>query len=212
MLRPREEVLNPDTVASFNGKTVVNEHPEGDAVHVDNEDELNCGHIQDIRQGPDLPPSDDMPEGAVTLMGDVHIKDPVLIDKVWPPGNPESGVRDISCGYSLKLKRLADGTLVMTHIRGNHVAVFEHQDFIAGSGTVAAGMALGIAASNVNINTTYNQQGSNGVNTPGGNYQQGAICDALLREPSTCIARTARPPQAASSICARCSMVRFRTA
>jgi len=127
-----DEVLHPDTIASFNGKTVVNEHPEGDAVHIENEAEVNCGHIQDVKRGPDLPASGDDPT-AVTLMGDLHIKDSELADKIWPgfldaqPGDapPENGVRDISCGYSLKLKRLSDGTLAMTHIRGNHVAVVE---------------------------------------------------------------------------------------
>jgi hypothetical protein len=123
--RPKEEVLNPDTMASFEGKTVVNEHPDGDAVYIDNDGELNCGHIQGVHRGPDLPPSEDLPEGAVTLQGDLHVKDPELVEKIWPAGDPENGVRDISCGYSLRLKRLADGTLVMTHIRGNHVAVVE---------------------------------------------------------------------------------------
>jgi hypothetical protein len=123
--RPPDEVLHPDTIASFEGKTVVNEHPQGDAVYIDNDGELTCGHIQSVGRGVDLPPSEEMPDGAVTLKGDLHIKDPELVEKIWPSGDPESGVRDISCGYSLRLKRLGNGTLVMTHIRGNHVAVVE---------------------------------------------------------------------------------------
>jgi hypothetical protein len=125
VLRPKEEVLHPDTIASFNGKTVVNEHPEKDVVYIDNEGELNCGHAQDIKRGEDLPPTEELPEGAVTLAADLHIKDPELVEKIYPKDDPASGVRDISCGYSLKLKRLADGTLVMYCIRGNHIAVVE---------------------------------------------------------------------------------------
>jgi hypothetical protein len=118
--RPKEEVLHPDTIASFNGKTVVDEHPDGSVVIVENEGELNCGHIQDVGEGE---PVDIDGKKEVTLKGDLHIKDPTLIEKVYPPGDPESGIRDVSCGYALMLKRLADGTLVMYHIRGNHVAV-----------------------------------------------------------------------------------------
>jgi hypothetical protein len=40
---------------------------------------------------------------------------------------------------------------------------------------------LGIATSNVLINSTYNSQGSGGVNTGGGTFLQGSICDALLQ-------------------------------
>src|SRR5215469_13865464 len=69
--RPKDEVLHPETIKSFEGKTVVNEHPDGNVVHTDNDGELNCGHIQDVRQGPDQ-------DGHVTLIGDMHIKDPDL--------------------------------------------------------------------------------------------------------------------------------------
>ena len=58
-----------------------------------------------------------MANGETPLLADMHIKNDVLIDKV------DGGVRDISCGYTYKLKRLADGALVQSHIRINHVAV-----------------------------------------------------------------------------------------
>ena len=118
--RPKDEVLHPDTIASFNGKTVVDEHPDGAVVLAENEEELHCGHVQDVKEGPSV--TIDGKE-EVTLQADLHIKIPELIEKIYPEGDPESGVRDVSCGYALKLKRLADGTLVMYHIRGNHVAV-----------------------------------------------------------------------------------------
>ncbi len=119
--RPREEVLHPDTVSSFEAKTVVDTHPanEGNVVTIENERYLNCGHIQNVRQGPDQ-------DGEVTLIGNIVIKDPALKEKVFPIINEDAEpVRDVSCGYTLKLKRLKDGTLVMYHLRGNHVAVVE---------------------------------------------------------------------------------------
>jgi hypothetical protein len=87
-------------------------------VTVDNEKRVNCGHVQNVKQGPDF-------DGQVTLQADFVIKDADLIEKIRPKGDPESGVRDVSCGYTLKLRRRQDGTLEMYDIRGNHVAVVE---------------------------------------------------------------------------------------
>lgn len=123
--RPRDEVLHRDTIASFEGKTVVDEHPtnDGAVVHVDNERELHCGHIQNVKEGPPIRVDG---HEEFTLQGDLIIKNPELIEKIRPEEDPESGrVRDVSCGYTLKLKRLGNGTLVMYDIRGNHVAVVE---------------------------------------------------------------------------------------
>src|SRR6185312_571443 len=77
--RPRAEVIDKDTIASFEGKTVVDTHPttEGNVVDIENERYLNCGHIQNIRQGPDQ-------DGEVTLIGNIIIKDPALKEKVFP--------------------------------------------------------------------------------------------------------------------------------
>jgi hypothetical protein len=111
--RPKNEVLDPLTIKSFEGCTVVDEHPDSSVVHIDNDQELSCGHIEKVRRGPDH-------GGEVTLIGDLHIKNPELKKKVM-----EDGVRDISCGYLLKLVRLPDKTLEMHSIRGNHVAVVE---------------------------------------------------------------------------------------
>lgn len=121
VFRPKESVLDPEFIKSIEGNTVVDEHPDGSVVHVDNDGELNCGHIEKVGKGEDLP------DGEVTLKGDLHIKDPTLIQKIRPEEDPDSpyAVRDVSLGYGLKIKRLDDGTLVMYHLRGNHVAVVE---------------------------------------------------------------------------------------
>jgi hypothetical protein len=115
--RPKEEVLHPDTIASFEGKSVVDEHPENDVVTVDNERDVHCGHLQNVKEGPIF-------GSDVTLQGDLIIKDSTLIEKIRPDDSSyKDPVRDVSCGYTLKLRRLADKTLEMYYIRGNHVAV-----------------------------------------------------------------------------------------
>jgi Uncharacterized protein conserved in bacteria (DUF2213) len=116
--RPPHEVVHRDTIRSFEGKTLCDEHPDGDVVTVDNEHKVNRGHIQNVKQGPDF-------DGQVTLQGDFVIKDSDLIEKIRPRGDPESGIREVSCGYTLKLRRRSDGVLEMYNIRGNHVAVVE---------------------------------------------------------------------------------------
>lgn len=121
VFRPKDEVLHEDFIKSLEGKTVVNEHPDGNVVFAENDGELNCGHIQNVRKG------DDLPNGEVTLQGDLVIKDPELIERVRPEADPDNkydtAARDVSCGYGMTIKRLADGTLVMYRFRGNHVAV-----------------------------------------------------------------------------------------
>jgi hypothetical protein len=116
VMRPLSEVTSPATIASFDGKTIVDEHPPeylapGSLIHIDNERELSCGHMQNVRIGAALG------TGEVPLIADLHIKDGDLIDKV------DAGVRDVSCGYTYVLKRLGNGTFIQTHIRGNHIAV-----------------------------------------------------------------------------------------
>jgi hypothetical protein len=120
VFRPKESVLDPEFARSLDGKTVVDEHPDGNVVHVENDGELNCGQVHRIRQGPDQ-------DGEVTLLGDLLIKNPELIEKVKPEHDPDNefgqAIREVSVGYTLKLKRLDDGTIVMMRLRGNHVAV-----------------------------------------------------------------------------------------
>lgn len=116
VLRSLEEVTNPATVASFEGNSVVDDHPNamvypGSLVTCENDGVLNRGHGQNIRVGSEL----DM--GETPLLADLHVKSIELIHKI------DGGKRDISCGYTFTLKRLPDGTLVMTNIRGNHIAV-----------------------------------------------------------------------------------------
>ena len=113
VFRPKDVVTAPETVASFEGNSVLDGHPPADVaiVTIDNEAEYGKGHAQNLRVGPDLE------DGATPLLADLHVKDQTLVDKI------DNGMRDVSCGYVYSMKRSDDGTLVMTRITGNHVAV-----------------------------------------------------------------------------------------
>lgn len=114
VFRPLEEVTSPETIASFEGKSVLDEHPSGDRVLVDAIDEfdgVSKGHQQNVRIG------ELMDDGETPLLADLHVKHPELNIKI------DNGIREVSCGYTFILAKDAAGRLIMTVIRGNHVAV-----------------------------------------------------------------------------------------
>jgi hypothetical protein len=92
-------------------------------------------------------------------------------------------------GYSLRTARqvkstdtnsIAFGETLVLNSDNTYSSV---KQFIATSGAAAftATVPIGIAASNVNINPTYNVQGTNNVLTPSGSYLPASICDALVQ-------------------------------
>jgi hypothetical protein len=90
-------------------------------------------------------------------------------------------------GYSLRKPRLvqaadpnpiAFGETLVLNTNNTYSSV---KSFVAGAGIVTAALAMGIATSNVNINPTYASGGSGNVATVGGQFVQGAICDALVQ-------------------------------
>jgi hypothetical protein len=111
--RPKEVVTAPETVASFEGKSVLDGHPPDYVaiVTADNDTEYAKGHGQNLRVGPPLE------DGEIPILADLFVKSRELNDKI------DAGLRDISCGYLYRLKRAEDGTFVMTKIEGNHFAV-----------------------------------------------------------------------------------------
>jgi hypothetical protein len=109
--RPPEEVLAPAFLASLNGKCITNEHPQRDWVSSENARFYCAGHCQNIRQGPDLP------NGDVTIIGDLVVMDASLIHKI------ENGTRELSCGYNYRLESSDDGTYEMRDLVANHLAV-----------------------------------------------------------------------------------------
>jgi hypothetical protein len=90
-------------------------------------------------------------------------------------------------GYSLRTARqvrptdtlaIAFGETFVLNADNTYSSV---KTFVAGAGTVTAALAMGIAASNVNINPTYGIQGTNDALTPGGVYLPASIMDGLVQ-------------------------------
>ena len=86
--RPPEEVFSPETIASFEGMPVTNDHPP-DGVDIGNIRALQKGHAHNVRRGSG--------EESDLLLADLIITDPVLIDLIM------DGKREISCGYTYEL-------------------------------------------------------------------------------------------------------------
>ncbi len=108
--RPEDEVFDKAALASFEGKPVVDEHPQED-VKPGNVLRYLKGTCRNVHRG----------EGALSdcIIADLIIYDDELIRKI------ESGKRDISCGYDCLWDPKDEGTYVQKEIRGNHVAVVE---------------------------------------------------------------------------------------
>ena len=109
VFRPPEEVFAPETVASFQGMPVTNNH-HPDGVDIENIRRFQMGHAHNIRRG----------AGAESdlLLADLIITDPCLIDAIL------AGKREISCGYTYELAE-ENGRYVQRKIRGNHIAVVD---------------------------------------------------------------------------------------
>ena len=103
VLRPEAEVFSPETIASFEGMPVTNDHPP-DGVDIGNIRALQKGHAHNVRRGSG--------EEADLLLADLIITDPVLIDLIL------DGKREISCGYTYELCE-ENGTYIQRKIRGN---------------------------------------------------------------------------------------------
>ena len=110
VLRPEAEVFSPETIASFEGMPVTNDHPP-EGVDIGNIRALQKGHAHNVRRGSG--------EESDLLLADLIITDPHLIDLIL-----EDGKREISCGYTYELCE-ENGQYIQRKIRGNHVAVVD---------------------------------------------------------------------------------------
>lgn len=108
--REPEEVFRPETIASFEGKDVVNDHPS-EGVNPDNWRYLTVGHVQNVHRG----------AGAEDnfLFGDILIKDAAAIAAV------REGKREVSCGYDAQYEQTGPGRGRQFNIVGNHVALVD---------------------------------------------------------------------------------------
>jgi hypothetical protein len=115
--RTPEEVFRPETIASFNGKDLVDEHPDRDVTPA-NWRGLTCGVVMNARRGTGA--EDDL------LLADLLVKDAGVIRAI-----NEDNKREVSCGYDADYLMLfaADGKTPLpgrakqVNILGNHVAL-----------------------------------------------------------------------------------------
>ncbi len=108
--RLEAEVFSPETIASFEGMPVTNDHPP-EGVDISNIRALQKGHAHNIRRGTG--------EESDLLLADLIITDPHLITLIL-----DEGKREISCGYTYELCE-ENGQYIQRKIRGNHVAVVD---------------------------------------------------------------------------------------
>lgn len=109
MERPEAALFNDETIASFNGKPVLNGFHK--YVDPDNYKELTVGNIQNVRRG-----NDDM---SGFLVGDLLIMDAQAIDSV------NKGRTEISIGYDSVYRQIEPGRGEQTKVTGNHVALVD---------------------------------------------------------------------------------------
>jgi hypothetical protein len=112
VFRPPEEVFSLPAIASFNGKSITDNHPPV-LLDARNNGIYEKGTVINVRQGNG--------DESDLLLGDLIIKDPQLIEEI------ESGrKKEISCGYDCIYDEDEQGRLVQRQIRGNHVAIVEN--------------------------------------------------------------------------------------
>ncbi len=112
--RTEDEVFSPESMASFEGMTVVILHPEdaqGDILFVDpkNWRQLTIGHATNVRRG--------QGENSNLLIADLIIKDETGIQAI------NDGLRQVSCGYNAEYDETSPGRAIQYQIRGNHIAL-----------------------------------------------------------------------------------------
>lgn len=108
--RPEEEVFSTAALASFEGKPVVDEHPD-ENIGSDNALQYLKGTCRNVHRGTG-PLSD-------CIVADLIIYDKDLIRKI------EEGKRDVSCGYDCLWVPDGEDGYTQREIRGNHVAVVD---------------------------------------------------------------------------------------
>lgn len=113
--RDEVAVFSDETIASFEGKSVVVGHRFVDSHNVK---QIEAGHAQNVRRSetePDL------------LLADLLIKDARAIDQVRvDPARPNKKVlREVSCGYDAQYVQDAPGVARLRNIVGNHIALVE---------------------------------------------------------------------------------------
>lgn len=108
--RGDDDLFSPQTISSFEGKPVTNDHPD-DWVKPDNWKDLAKGVAQNVRRGEGL--EDHL------LIADLLIQDQEAINAV------QEGKVEISLGYDADYQEISKGKGVQSNIIGNHVALVD---------------------------------------------------------------------------------------
>lgn len=109
--RGEDVLFDPKTIASFEGKDIVDDHPDEDVTPATWKD-VTVGSVHNVRKGEG--------EFADCLVADLLIKDPDAISAV------EEGKVEISCGYDAEYTQDEAGKGRQTQIIGNHVALVDN--------------------------------------------------------------------------------------
>jgi hypothetical protein len=108
--RDSKALFRPETVASFEGKSLTILHPE-DFINPQNWEKLTKGVVQNVRRGSGEQQDD--------LVADLLITVADAIELV------ENGLREVSCGYEADYTQTGIGRGVQTNIIGNHLALVQ---------------------------------------------------------------------------------------
>jgi uncharacterized protein len=108
--RGRDDLFAPVSLASYQGKPIVDDHPEG-AVEPSNWKLLSIGVTLNPREGEG--------ENADCVVADLLITDQHAIRDV------DAGKREVSAGYEADYEQTGEGEGKQTNIIGNHVALVE---------------------------------------------------------------------------------------
>lgn len=107
-----EDVFRAETIDSFNGKSIVDNHPDDvNGVNPANWQELSVGVVLDPRRGKG--------DQSEVLLADLLITHKDAIEAVL------AGKREVSCGYDCQYAIAEDGRGFQQNIIGNHVALVE---------------------------------------------------------------------------------------
>ena len=111
--RDEAEVFRPQTLASFNGKPFVDDHPPVGMLTPDTWKEYACGTVLNPRRGDGLRYDGDF------MYADILVTDVNAIKAI------QKGKKEISAGYDAEYEQLGPGRARCLGIIGNHVALVD---------------------------------------------------------------------------------------
>lgn len=123
VVREESEVFSPETMASFEGKSITVGHA---FVDPDSWSALTKGTVQNVRRGDGIEADTDLlvADLLITDAGTIGLVREELDDKGRPLPNQVT-IREVSCGYDANYVQDRPGVAFQRNIIGNHVALVE---------------------------------------------------------------------------------------